>query len=321
MATNPMQRKARNSFLLGMLTMLIISGIIIAFLFIQLTNIKKAEKQEKLAMVTVYTLNRDVDAGEEVSEADFTITSVNKDIAPKDYLTPTDLKEKNIAKIAMTAGTVLSKEMIYEDESEQGNDVRKQEYNMFVLPTDLQNGDYIDIRLMLPSGTDYIVASKKRVEIPQIAQVDATDTISVNLSEEETLLVSNAIIDAYKIVGSKLYVTRYTEPGLQKASEPTFPANKDVMSLINANPNIVEKARQALWARYNDGDGVNQRNNVINSSITNAGDQATQNLQTKMEDSITNSQTRRKEYLDSLSATAPTTPEATTTTTTNTTSK
>lgn len=321
MATNPMQRKARNSFLLGMLVMLIITGIIIAILFIQLTNIKKAEKQEKLAMVTVYTLNRDVDAGEEVSETDFTITSVNKDIAPKDYLTPTDLKEKNIAKIAMTAGTVLSKEMIFEDKSEQRDDIRKQEYNMFVLPTNLENGDYIDIRLMLPSGTDYIVASKKRVEIPQIAQVDATDTISVNLSEEETLLVSNAIIDAYKIVGSKLYVTRYTEPGLQKASEPTFPANKDVMSLINANPNIVEEARQALWARYNDGDGVNQRNNVINSSITNAGDQATQNLQTKMEDSITNSQTRRKEYLDSLSATAPTTPEATTTTTTNTTSK
>lgn len=314
MATNPMQRKARNSFLLGMLTMLIISGIIIAFLFIQLTNIKKAEKQEKLAMVTVYTLNRDVDAGEEVSEADFTTTAVNKATAPKDYLTPTDLKEKNIAKIAMTAGTVLSKEMIYEDEAEQGDDVRKQEYNMFVLPTDLQNGDYIDIRLMLPSGTDYIVASKKKVEIPQIAQVDATDTISVNLSEEETLLVSNAIIDAYRIVGSKLYVTRYTEPGIQKASEPTFPANKDVMSLINANPNIVEQARQALWARYNDGDGVNQRNNVINSAITSAGDQATQNLQTKMEDSITNSQTRRKEYLDSLSA-APTTPETTTTTT------
>lgn len=316
MATNPMQRKARNSFLLGMLTMLIISGIIIAFLFIQLTNIKKAEKQEKLAMVTVYTLNRDVDAGEEVSEADFTTTAVNKATAPKDYLTPTDLKEKNIAKIAMTAGTVLSKEMIYEDEAEQGDDVRKQEYNMFVLPTDLQNGDYIDIRLMLPSGTDYIVASKKRVEIPQIAQVDATDTISVNLSEAETLLVSNAIIDAYRIVGSKLYVTRYTEPGLQKASEPTFPANKDVMSLINANPSIVEEARQGLWARYNDGDGVNQRNNVINSAITSAGDQGTQNLQTKMEDSITNSQTRRKEYLDSLA-----TPPATTTTddTTNTT--
>ncbi len=63
-------------------------------------------------MVTVYTLNRDVDSGEEVSVEDFTTTSVNKNTAPKDYLTPADLKEKNITKIAMTAGTVLSKEMI-----------------------------------------------------------------------------------------------------------------------------------------------------------------------------------------------------------------
>ena len=52
-------------------------------------------------------------------------------------------------------------------------------------------------------------------------------------------------MNAYKIVGSKLYVTSILNQELQKASEPTFPANKDVMSLINANPNIVEEARQA----------------------------------------------------------------------------
>ena len=38
MATNPMQRKARNSFLLGMLVMLLISGIVIALLLMQLMN-------------------------------------------------------------------------------------------------------------------------------------------------------------------------------------------------------------------------------------------------------------------------------------------
>ena len=38
MATNPMQRKARNSFLLGMLVMLLITGIVIAILFMQLMN-------------------------------------------------------------------------------------------------------------------------------------------------------------------------------------------------------------------------------------------------------------------------------------------
>ena len=36
MATNPMQRKARNSFLLGMLVMLLIAGAIIALLLMQL---------------------------------------------------------------------------------------------------------------------------------------------------------------------------------------------------------------------------------------------------------------------------------------------
>ena len=43
MATNPMQRKARNSFLLGMLVMVLISGVVIAFLFIQLMNKNKKE--------------------------------------------------------------------------------------------------------------------------------------------------------------------------------------------------------------------------------------------------------------------------------------
>ena len=46
MATNPMQRKARNSFLLGMLVMLLISGIIIALLFVQLMNKTKKEKNK-----------------------------------------------------------------------------------------------------------------------------------------------------------------------------------------------------------------------------------------------------------------------------------
>ena len=35
MAVNPMQRKARNSFLLGMLITLLIAAVIVAFLMIQ----------------------------------------------------------------------------------------------------------------------------------------------------------------------------------------------------------------------------------------------------------------------------------------------
>ena len=319
MATNPMQRKARNSFLLGMLIMLIITGAVIAFLILQLTNMKKEEQEIEASYVTVYTLNKDVESGDEVTEADFTITEVTNSTAPTDYLTPSDLGTSMIAKISMTRGTVLSKEMIYIDETVTGNDVRKQEYNMFVLPADLETGDYVDIRLLMPSGTDYIVVSKKRVEIPTISGVDSTDTISIELSEDEINMLSNAIVDAFRTNGAKLYVNKYTEPGIQEASTPTYPVSYDVLQLINGNPNILEEARNALWNRYNatDSSGVQtqaeQRTNVIDATINEDPDQAQTNFESNMEESITNSITTRQEYLEGLSAQA----AATTTTTTN----
>ena len=42
------------------------------------------------------------------------------------------------------------------------SDVRTQEYNMITLLSQLQTGDFVDIRLRLPSGQDYIVVSKKQ---------------------------------------------------------------------------------------------------------------------------------------------------------------
>ena len=301
MATNPMQRKARNSFLLGMLIMLIITGAIIAFLMLQLMNMKREEQEIQASYVTVYTLNKDVESGDEVTESDLTITQVTNTTAPTDYLTPSDLGTVNIAKISMTAGTVLSKEMLYVDETVTGDDVRKQEYNMFILPSDLVTGDYVDIRLQLPSGVDYIVVSKKKVEIPVIAGVDSTDTISIELSEDEINTLSNAIVDAFKVNGAKLYVNKYTDPGLQEASTPTYPVNQEVMDLINSNPNIVQEARQALWNRYN----TEQRNNVVNPAVSN--EDADSNYEANMEESITNSITTRQEYLEGLSTTTTTT--------------
>ena len=41
MATNPMQRKARNSFLIGVLLTLVIAGAVITLLILQLKNYKQ----------------------------------------------------------------------------------------------------------------------------------------------------------------------------------------------------------------------------------------------------------------------------------------
>ena len=63
MASNPMQRQKRVSFLLGMLVMLIIAAIVIALLFMQLINLKKEQDAIKAAERTVYVVSEDVSSG------------------------------------------------------------------------------------------------------------------------------------------------------------------------------------------------------------------------------------------------------------------
>ena len=56
-----------------------------------------------------------------------------------------------------------------------------------------------------------------------------------------------------------------------------------------------------LKARYSNTNASELRENYINNVISSQGDQAQSNLETKRQESITNSKNSRKEYLDSLS--------------------
>ena len=199
----------------------------------------------------------------------------------------------------MDKNTVITVEMITKSNEKTTDDLRKQEYNMLVLPSQLETGEYVDVRLSLPSGQDYIVISKKQVEIPQVNGIDVDDTIWIKLTEDEIITMNNAIVEAYKMQGSKLYVTTYTEAGMQNAATPTYIPTGEVMQLINDNPNIVQIAKNTLIARYNANQG-NVRNNVINPTINSNGQEGEENLKTKVEESITNSKENRKEYLQSL---------------------
>ena len=142
-----------------------------------------------------------------------------------------------------------------------------------------------------------------------LIKIDNEDTnyeytiIKENLSEDEILHMSCAIVDSAQVKGAKIYATKYTEAGMQKAATPTYPINESTSKLLQSDPNILEKAMTEIRTRYGNGNSAEIRNNYINSSINNQGEQAQSNLETKMEESVTNSKNSRKEYLDSLSGT------------------
>lgn len=375
MAINPMQRKARNSFLLGMLLMLVIAGAVVALLILQIKNYRDKELEEQRASVNIAVLSQDVKSGQIIT-ADMLITqTVNRNYIPADaigdaatldnynlqdkegnivttrynedddtselyitidneeyrleqeeetgnYFITRDNDEKEyielnsvpvVAKVNMSKNTVLTRELVAKADNISSDDVRKQEYNMIVLPTQIETGDYIDIRLSLPTGQDYIVVSKKEVTVPDIAGVPSQDTIWVNLSEAEIIMLNNAIVEAYRINGAKLYANTYTDPGMQTAAITTYTPSLEVAQLIEADPNIVQRAKEELSGRYN----ANQRNNVINQAIQNNAETGDQSVTTKVQEEITTTKENRKEYLDGLAAQTTTT-TSTTNTTTNT---
>lgn len=312
MAMNPMQRKANNSFLLGILITLLITGLIIGVLIFQVSKLNKELKKEEAKKVNVYVVTDTIKSGETITEeklqlVETTLGAVDtsnmvKFLETQDVENPATGEIETIytqkAKVDLNPGTVLTNDLMYKGE-EITSDVRTQEYNVNVVaqPSQLQTGDYVDIRLRTPDGRDLIVVSHKEVTIPQILDIDTGTSIWIDLAEEEILMMSCAIVESYKINGAMLYATRYVEPGIQGAAMPTYEPNDATITLINKDPNIVQEAKNELITRYNTNKGTIRPG--IDSAVNN--EDAEDNVVDKTEEEITSIKEEREKYIESLS--------------------
>lgn len=309
MAMNPMQRKANNSFLLGILITLLITGIIIALLIIQVSKLNKELKSEEAKKVYAFIVTTEIKSGVEITEDMLQRIEIS---TTEDTSTIYESKQKNKegqytdsnkafptelkAKVNLNPGTVMTSDLTYEDEA-LASDVRSQEYNVITLPSQLSTGDYIDIRLRTTDGRDLIVISHKEVTIPTILDIETGNCIWIDLSEEEILMMSCAIVESYKMNGAKLYATKYVEPGIQEASIPTYVPNDATITLINKDPNIVQEAKNELITRYNANKDTIRPG--IDSAVNN--EDAADNAVDKTEEEITSLKEERETYIESLS--------------------
>lgn len=362
MAMNPMQKKARTSFILGVVITLLLTGIVIALLLFYVNKLNTEISTLNANRKKVYVLSQDVKSGEEITEDMFALKAVDQTTIPanatsvisvieswymqtKDgtmlnrdeeglyytqtdangsdsivrvykedttenyYIKPTSTTKQYIelnnvpvvAKLDMKKNTVVTPNMVQQTDNIVSNDVRVEEYNVVSLPVDLTDGDYVDIRLMLPNGQNYIVVSKKIVEIPMGAEGRLADTIRMTLREDEILAMSSAIVEATGINGAKLYATKYKEAGIQDAAVPTYRPNDSVTALITdsngnvSNPNIVSSAVEELKKRY-----TTSATNARRYLEQQIGADYDTNVKNSMEESISNAQDARQKYLDSL---------------------
>ena len=312
MAMNPMQRKANNSFLLGILITLLITGIIIAVLIMQISKLNSEIEETQAHTVFAYVVTGQIASGADITSDNIQGAQINLSIAADTSafysaqtsdangnpvadstgaLLPTGLK----AKVNLTPGTILTTDLTYEGEALR-NDLRSEEFNVITLPSQLQTGEYIDVRLRTPDGRNVIVVSHKEVTIPNLAGIDSQNCIWIDLNEEEILMMSCAIVESYKMNGAKLYATRYVEPGLQEAATVTYVPNDETRALIERDPNIVQEAKNELLTILNSNGELVRPG--INSAVNN--DDATDNVIEKTEDEITTLKEERELYIESL---------------------
>lgn len=263
MAMNPMQRKVRNSFLLGVVAAIFIAAIVVGILFIKIKGlneeIEKMREKERVATTQVYTVSQEVKEGESVRY--LTTLTVATEKAPKNAITDENLdnyaekdEKGNIivgedgnpiyqmkALIGITPNTIMTTDMVVM--SEQAGTYRMVECTSIELPSKLATGDYIDIRLELYTSSNVIVLSKIKVED------STTNTIWLKLSESQYVVLRNAILETYMLEGSRLYATQFVDEA-QAPLNTTYVPSGTVKNLIEAN-RLTEQDEEIIRS-YND---------------------------------------------------------------------
>jgi len=199
-----------------------------------------ALKQASVDVVYGWTLSREVPAGERITRQDLASIVLPADSVPGDWLKASEDIIGKSAKITVAPNTLLTGSLLFE-EGAVSDDLRYREMGFIQLPNELKQKDVVDIRIQFPTGQDYILLSKKRVDSLSPGVVTST------LNEEEILLLSSGIVDAY-LHKASIYALKYVEPYLQREAIPTYPPSDAVLQVIRKDPNIVDMAEHALTA-------------------------------------------------------------------------
>ena len=314
MAMNPMQRRARTSFIIGFLVALIIGALAVGGLLLKIRSINEAKEAIEALQKQVYVATEDLESGDEVTMDDFVKGIVQTSMTTDEMITPdyfefeedgeiitkldddgNQIQKTMVMKINVPKGTIITKDMMYESGKGLKDSERIQEFNMIRLPSQLKNGDFIDVRFSLPNGQDFVVLSKKKV-----IGTNAT-TVWLQLDELELNLMNNAIVESYKATGSSLYAIEYIEPGMQKDAVPTYVASSDVLNLINRNPNIISEAREKYGENINGLSDFRALN--IESSLEATRDQSESLVSSGNANEDQSIKAERQTYVDALEGT------------------
>ena len=197
---------------------------------------------------TVYVVSTEdgqgIDPGEIILDGvNVTRQTIYTGLEAYNYITEEEIGSTAIIK--MDEGMTVMKNMV--TPLSIATDTREYEIQVANLMVDQKENDLVDIRIMFPDGSDFLVLPKKQVKNLSLENC----VFWTYLNEEEILRLASATIDAFTITGTKIYTTRYVEGNLQKEAIPTYLVNNTVIDMMNPSTayydqNLLTKAISTL---------------------------------------------------------------------------
>lgn len=200
--------------------------------------LEEAQIGDMKSMRTAWVPLKDIPAGHFIDSTDLQEIRLPLEASPDNLpIRMEDVAGKGV-KIELRKGTPITLGMLFEEEVTP-RDLRNREMKSIWLPSNLRQDDVVDIRIQFPTGQDYIILSKKRIDKL------SSPAFWTTLNEQEILLFSSAMVDAY-IHKASIYALTYVEPEMQDKAVPNYPPNQEVIQLIKSDPNIIQRAEQQL---------------------------------------------------------------------------
>ena len=254
------EQQIKRSFKKGLIvSFIIVIGVVMLYQFHIIPQVKKSEKSKILVdlskeenQINIIALNKDINQGELITEDMIKTVTYDKELLPTDILKDREEIEDKVARMNLKANTIVTNSMLLEREDVLTSDLRKQDFDHILLNVNLQPGNFIDIRYRKKDGSDFVVASKKKI-------LDRNDGIMItNITEKERNYINNSTVLA-SLTGAVLYTTIYVDPENQPPAKITYEINKNIKEIIEKDPNIIRSSQEELKNR------INQENNNVNN--------------------------------------------------------
>ncbi|MEG2275126.1 MAG: hypothetical protein RR988_01725 [Clostridia bacterium] len=206
---NQIKKKMLIGFGIGLLIGLVIAGITIGISVVTVKGYEEGTNKNFIAKYQkeVVCFKKDVIQGEKIKKDMVNSVYVHIKNVPQKAIGSEGDAIGKVAKYNVPKSIPLVDGML--TESLMGKDVRSVEYNTILMPSDIIEGDTVDIRVMFPSGIDYVVLSQMKVN--KISNL----TMWFDISEEQLLLMNGAMVDSFLNEGTKLYAVKYSDPDSQ----------------------------------------------------------------------------------------------------------